>query len=144
MERRTYLKAESETQPLPSSKDSGPLRAPLGEPGPVKGRAPSFQNAHQEPEKTPKAKNRDWALMFKVEEVRTINDNAGDLFAFRSRLHHFALGALVVFVGVTMSLNVSGILSQAALHIDDNLLLTAMELNPEALAYALNAIDVGE
>lgn len=66
----------------------------------------------------------------------------------KQKMHFAARVALVVIgagvMGFAFFMNESKIATQIVLNADDQMLETAMDTNPEALAYLLNAMDVGE
>lgn len=55
-----------------------------------------------------------------------------------------AMATAALLACAAVGINSSTIATQAVLHASDGVLLTAMEISPEALAHVLNAVDVGE
>ncbi len=70
------------------------------------------------------------------------NDNLSRKVEARVGYSGMAIFAMVC--GVILSLNSSAVATQAVMHTDDAVLSTMMDMNPEALAYVLNKMDVGE
>lgn len=61
-----------------------------------------------------------------------------------ARVGYSGMAIFVMVCGVILSLNSSAVATQAVLHADDAVLSTMMDINPEALAFMLNKMDIGE
>lgn len=71
-----------------------------------------------------------------------VNDNVE--FVFKRRMGVVRVAALILVFGVAMTMNSSSIVTQAVLHTDDAVLSVAMDVNPDALGFVLNSMDIGE
>ncbi len=82
-------------------------------------------------------------MKIRTRQGKQVNDNAinGNIVS-KLRIPFLVLSAFVL--GAMTGINISVLAEQAVLHADDQTLSLAMDIDPEALAYALNSIDVGE
>lgn len=74
-----------------------------------------------------------------------LNDNPHYMKAQAERFRYvFSLAVFVAGLVSFFMLNSAYIFTQTMLRVDDGVLATAMEINPDAVAYALNNMNIGE
>lgn len=82
-------------------------------------------------------------LEFQCKVSEYANDHLPDLKRWHLPRPAVAVAGVMI-CALALTMNASTIVTGVVLNASDQVLLTAMEISPDALAHVLNAVDVGE